>query len=159
MNPGDRAERREGCEQQKELVKTAHAADCAGRISARAVREPCEQKRFDYEQHEHEGEPQAEHGSHPPEIRIDEAIPKVEPIGHPKPCRTDKRNGDPDLLRETPFYALEQRQGFLSTVTRPRQRQYDQRDECQSADPMDHGKDVQRARQCDVVHRSPLEDR
>ena len=117
------AQRGDSRKQKQKIMKTTYAAEVDGWILQRSRFKLCAQEWFDYQEHEHEDEPEAEHSRHPPIVWISEPILKVQPVRHPKTCRTRERNGDANLRRKASLHAFEQREGLLRRPTRSSERQ------------------------------------
>lgn len=111
-----------------------------------------EKERLGNEQHDGKDRPYKRHRRHPPEVRIEEAIPGLQAIGHVKAAEAGERDRDFRLKGKTPFDFLEDGDAAGRFGKAPHRRQQDGGDQAYAADPMDERENVDKARKGKIVH-------
>src|SRR5574337_305418 len=148
--PGDRAKNGYRAKRQQDKMHAKNPRQHPVRIARRLAHDPLMRERFGHEDHRHEECPDNDHGVHPPERRVAEPRPEVEPKRHPKSGETGEQNGEPHLPGEALLDRFEQRPS-LAPAGGARERQPDQRHERDAADPVDDEQDMQRPREHNII--------
>lgn len=151
MRSGNGAEYGQRGEREQDPVQTPNSAQGGRRVASGHRVEPIVKQGFDDENDDHEDKPEREHRRHPPEVWIVEPRPQVHPVGQPEARRASDRNGKANLRGEPPLHRVEQREAVGGGWLGYGERQDDQGHEANSADPVDDGKDMQGARQNEIV--------
>ena len=152
----DRAE--DGRQTEPEQNPMRPVQPCKGNVRLLA-RQPMEvalqDERLTNEEHEGEQQPEAHHGVHPPKSRHPKPIPKVELPRHVEAAQANDDDRCTGLPDETPLDRFERLQPVLSEIAAPERWLSHRCRHRDAADPDDHGKDVQGARDDDVIHEAP----
>ena len=137
-------------------VGARQPAQKSRRILGRHGGDASVRQRFDDEDDQHEQRPQQHHGVHPPTRRCGETVPEIEPPSHPESGRARQRNGEAHLRREALLDRLEQIPTLFRISAGSCERQRNERDEGDAADPVDDEQDMQGPSQFDIVDHARL---
>lgn len=155
MTAGGGAENRDQTDGQERPMKPLDAPERALRIPFRLAPKPAMKKqRFGHEQHDGKHQPHQNHGMHPPERGVAEAVPKVPNGGHVKPGQSDEKGRAASLPCEAAFGGLEKGKPLFRCFHAPSGGQQDRGYETDAADPKDNAEHMEGARDAQVIHAS-----
>src|SRR2546423_1895578 len=104
VRPEHRAQDRCGTQTEQDPVRAAYRRKGPiGIVSGPATKPIMEEERLGDEQEECENGPNKDHGGHPPEMRVEKAVPGLESIGHVEAAEAGHSDGEFGLSREAPF--------------------------------------------------------
>src|SRR5665648_1268027 len=112
-------------------------------------------ERLGDEQHEHEQEPHAGHGVHPPERNRGKTFPKVKSRNDVESSGADDDYRGASLPNKAPLDRVKCDESIAAKITPPDRRQDNTCRHRRAADPDDDRENVQSSREGDLIHATP----